>query len=407
MPPEWFVRRGEVESGPLSSQELRHLVVNGDVEEFDWVRRIDNKEWTRAGSLSGLFLFPNSEATSSSYQLHARLSGHRGMVGCVAFSCDGQMLASGGFDSTIRLWEVKSLKQLAMLGGHSDVVSGVTFSPNSKEFASCSWDGAIRIWSNDGEKERLLIRGHQEAVHHIAYHPSGDWLVSSSADGTIRCWNVKNGEEVTRLGLGGATVISFSSDGRLMASSQMGFRGSIALFRCDVVDGPDDEFDDGRRLRMEQIGSLWAMNALGNTFSPDCKTIVAAFNKWKAYIGNDEFGLSPNDDEIGGWIVLWPANDHQKRPISAKANSQENVWKAHAYGGSSVSFSPNGQFVASTGKDGLVCVWDQLKGYSFPVELRGHRGGTVDAVFSPDGMLIASAGADSDIFIWDIRDEYA
>lgn len=402
MSKHWLVRQGNQEQGPLTSQELKRLVAKGTIEIFDWVRRFDRKRWKRAGSLNGLFLRPPQINESSSHSPQARLSGHRGMVSCVNFSSDGHLLASGGFDSTIRIWDVESLKQSAMLVGHSDVVSGVTFSPSTGELASCSWDGTIRIWTNNSEKERLLIRAHRDAVHHITFHPSGNWLVSSSADGTIRCWNVTNGEEVARLGIGGTTVISFNGEGRLLASSHLGVRGSVTLWDCESLGDLNSKSDHGSRLQMKQIGNLWAMNVMGNAFSPDGKTIVAAFNKWKAYIGSSEFGLSPSDDEVGGWIVLWPVNIEQEKPIKDKASSQERVWKAHAMGGSSVSFSPNGRFVASTGNDGMVNVWP-VDGCVSPIQLSGHRGMSVDAVFSPDGTLLASAGADPDILIWNVE----
>ena len=55
MPQEWFVRRGEIERGPLSSQELKQLVENGTVIATDNVRTEEKPEWREAGTIKGLF----------------------------------------------------------------------------------------------------------------------------------------------------------------------------------------------------------------------------------------------------------------------------------------------------------------------------------------------------------------
>ncbi|HEX9369858.1 MAG TPA: hypothetical protein VF897_02590 [Roseiflexaceae bacterium] len=76
----------------------------------------------------------------------ATLQGHTGWVWRVALSADGQLLASGSYDGTVRLWETGSGRLLATLQGHTGGVWGVALSADGQLVASGSFDGTVRLW---------------------------------------------------------------------------------------------------------------------------------------------------------------------------------------------------------------------------------------------------------------------
>ena len=86
--------------------------------------------------------------------------GHSDHVLAVAFSPDGQRLATASWDHTAKVWEAESGKEVLTLSGHSDRVNGVAFSPDGQRLATASWDKTAKVWEAESGKELLTLRAH-------------------------------------------------------------------------------------------------------------------------------------------------------------------------------------------------------------------------------------------------------
>ncbi|WP_399067454.1 nSTAND1 domain-containing NTPase, partial [Streptomyces winkii] len=132
------------------------------------------------------------------FPLRSRLAGHRWPVGSVAFSPDGDSLATGSDDGTARLWGVESGKVRATFKSHDESanVSSVAFSPDGDSLATGSDDGTARLWGVESGKVRATFKSHDESanVSSVAFSPDGDSLATGSDDGTARLWGVESGK---------------------------------------------------------------------------------------------------------------------------------------------------------------------------------------------------------------------
>ena len=143
------------------------------------------------------------------------LRGHEGGVRCLQAS--DNMIATGSYDCTIRLWDLESLQPLKTLTGHSRVVTALQF--DSGKLISASMDGTLRIWNYRLSTPECVsvLRGHTDGV--LALHLDGKLLASGSADCTVRVWDYERKEcKVFRSHKDWVNAVRITGNGRWLFS---------------------------------------------------------------------------------------------------------------------------------------------------------------------------------------------
>jgi hypothetical protein len=145
---------------------------------------------------------------------------HEGGVRAVAFSPDGQWLATRSGDGTARVWEAASGQEVARMA-HEAEVWAVAFSPDGQWLATGSYDGTARVWEAASGQEAARM-AHKAPVLAVAFSPDGQWLATGSLDNTARVWEAASGQEVARMAHEDRVVaVAFSPDGQWLATGSL------------------------------------------------------------------------------------------------------------------------------------------------------------------------------------------
>lgn len=152
-------------------------------------------------------------------------------VNGIAFSPDGLLLASGGADRAVRLWDVVTGLKLLTLEGHTGFVSSVAFSPDRALLASAGSDQTVKLWDLHSGQELHTLKGHLGEVWSIAFWPDGTRTRLATADhNEVIVWDAGTGLEVHRLKAptDSITGVAFSRDGWRLATG--GGDGTVIIW---------------------------------------------------------------------------------------------------------------------------------------------------------------------------------
>ncbi|RCG31275.1 hypothetical protein DQ384_11145 [Sphaerisporangium album] len=378
---------------------------------------------------------PTDEAR---YSLRAVLAGrhrgtltaHLGEVRAVALSRDGRMMATGGSDSLIRLWDMSTRRPIGRpLAGHAGTVTSVAFGTDGRTLVSAGEDRTVQLWDIEGRRRtapiavgdtgpivlgpggatfftgtrlwdlgsrRPLGEPLETATSSVAFSPDGRIMATADLERNVRLWDTAIARQIGPAFTGATGPLAFSPDGAFLLTST----GAARLELWDVA---------GRRTLGERPGCasggsprLTAFNGAG-TIAVGCDD--GSLNLWTTS-GRPLLG-GPLDGH-GGAVTAVSFTPDETTMVSA-AGENVRLWDVRdpvpAFLGDRngpVAADRTGRFLAtgaSGNGDRQVRVWDLTTGRN--TALRGQGDWTGALAFSPDGGALAAA-ADDRVEIWDV-----
>jgi WD40 repeat protein/Mrp family chromosome partitioning ATPase len=331
------------------------------------------------------------------------IEGHMGAVNNLAFSPDGSHIASGSDDGTLRLWHATTGHSLRVMEGHKKSVKSLAFSPDGRHIASGSWDDTLHLWGAATGQCLRVMEGHKGAVNSLAFSPDSRHIVSGGwdgKDGTLRLWDAASGQCLHTMEGHKVPVsyVTFSLNDHHIASVSMD--GTLRLW--DAASGQCLRVMEGHQVSVNSvafspdgrhIASSDGMNGTLSLCDAASGQTLRTMKGYKALVKSLAFSPDSRHIASGGYdgtLHLWNAASVQ--PLRAI--------EGDLFGVNSLAFSSNGRHIASGGRDGTLRLWSAASGQCLRV-MEGHKGRVNSLAFSPDGRHIASGSWDNTLRLWD------
>jgi WD40 repeat protein len=297
--------------------------------------------------------------TSQSGDLPARIiNKHNAPVKAIAYSADGQILASGGEDRMIYLWDVKTGELKGNIENYF-VIRALQFTPGNLILTACGTD--IKLMDQQGKLVRTF-KGYTTDIWSLDYNPLFNRLIAGSYAKTIRVWNFETG------------ALQFTLSGHEKSCLSVGIDPAGTRAASGSLDKSVRLWDLGKGTALKKL-DIHSENIFAVNFHPSGKFLVSA-----------------SADKT---IRLW----------SVDSGKVIRTYAGHTGTIFDVRFSTDGNHLISCAADKTIILWETATGKILHT-FTGHEASVNSVRFSPDGQSFASASDDHTVRIWRLEKKY-
>ena len=299
-------------------------------------------------------------------------TGHTGPVLAAAWSPDGFRIASGSYDTTVKVWGAFAGRPSFTYALHKDYVWSVSWSPDGTKIASAGGyhDKTVQIWDSTSQKPIVTFSDYTDGLNSVVWSPDGKFIATGGYDKVIQIRDPFF--QVPTITLSGHTdtvkSVAWSPDGKLIASAS--FDHTVKIW----------DASNGNLIHSFRHGNYVKSVA----WSPDSKLLASA----------------TGDLDTGG------SGEHLVYIWDTMTKKLVRTYNGHSDGIATVAWSPQGKYIASAGGnintglgDTTVQIWDALSGEKI-ITYSGHQNMVNCVAWSPTGPYIASASWDRTVQVW-------
>ncbi|MDB5335907.1 MAG: repeat-containing protein [Planctomycetaceae bacterium] len=275
----------------------------------------------------------------------------------IAFSPNGQQVAAGYFNNSLRVWTLADGKTTDATA-HKGGITAVRFNPAGDQIATAGMDNSILVWANPpAAMPAKTLAGHTRWVRDLAYTPDGTRLVSVSDDRSVRVWNLADGKALHTLT--GHTdwimALAIRADGRYAATASY-----------------------------DQTIRLWDLDRGAEVKQFSTKGQIVTDLAWTAD------GMALVSVGLDRMVRIWNPLDGQQVRELAGHTDQLHCLAVH----------PGGQLLATAGADRIVQLWNPITGEKLKA-LDGPTTWIHGLAWSADGTKLGSIGVDQVVRLWE------
>ena len=317
-------------------------------------KTIASTSWNKPERMRGPGILAVEVWDAATGEDKAILIGHTTRVNSIAYSPDGETIATTGWDrdNTVRLWDTQTGQNIFISRTQMPWDTFVIFSPDGTTYAAAAADNTVHLWDGKTGNQKITLTGHTKQVSCAAYSPDSKTIATGSYDGTIRLWDVTTGNHKTTLTSDkeSVTSIGYSPDGNTIV--------------CGTGNG-DVQLWDTRTMKLKSTFTGHTKRTKFVVYSPDGNIIATASSD--------------------GTVRLWDAATGKSK---ATLTGYMRI--------NAAAYSPDSKTIVTGNQDGMVHFWD-VSTAALQNTFTGDKDGIIfNITYSPDGKTVAVVSSYND-----------